>query len=64
VEALRRTGTQLDTERLVDTLEAMHAYDLGLETTITFSRSEHQGSHKSWGAQLTETGKYELFELQ
>jgi ABC-type branched-subunit amino acid transport system substrate-binding protein len=64
VEALRRTGTQLDTERLVDTLEAMHNYDLGLGATITFSRSEHQGSHKVWGTQLTETGKYEPFELQ
>jgi hypothetical protein len=48
----------------VDTLEAMHAYDLGLETTITFSRSEHQGSQRSGGTQLTETGKHEPFELQ
>ncbi len=64
VEALRRTGPQLDTERLVDTLEAMHDYDMGLGTTITFSKSEHQGSHKVWGTQLTETGRYEPFELQ
>jgi ABC-type branched-subunit amino acid transport system substrate-binding protein len=64
VEALRRTGPQLDTERLVDTLEAMHDYDLGLGTTITFSRSEHQGSHKVWGTQLTETGKFQPLELQ
>ena len=64
VEALRRTGTQLDTERLVDTLEAMHDFDLGLGTTITFSRSEHQGSHKVWGTQLTETGKFQPLELQ
>ena len=33
-------------------------------TTITFSRSEHQGSHKVWGTQLTETGKFQPFELQ
>jgi ABC-type branched-subunit amino acid transport system substrate-binding protein len=64
VEALRRTGPQLDTERLVDTLEAMHDFDMGLGTTITFSKSEHQGSHKVWGTQLTEAGKYEPFELQ
>jgi hypothetical protein len=64
VEALRRTGPQLDTERLVDTLEAIHDYDLGLGTTITFSRSEHQGSHKVWGTQLTETGKFQPLELQ
>ena len=64
VEALRRTGAQLDTEHLVDALEAMRDYDVGLGTTITFSRSEHQGSHKVWGTQLTETGKFQPFELQ
>lgn len=42
----------------------MHDYDLGLGTTITFSRSERQGSHKIWGVWLTETGKYEPLELQ
>jgi len=64
VEALRRNGTQLDKRSVVETLEAMHNYDLGLGTAITFSRSEHQGSHKVWGTQLTETGKYEPLELQ
>ena len=64
VEALRRAGPQFDTERVVESLEAMHDYDLGLGTTITFSKSEHQGSHKVWGTQLTDTGKYEPFELQ
>ncbi len=64
VEALKRAGPQLDTERVVDSLEAMNDYDLGLGTAITFSKSEHQGSHKVWGTQLTDTGKYEPFELQ
>ena len=64
VEALRRAGPQPDTERVVDTLELMHDYDMGLGATITFNRSEHQGSHKVWGTQLTETGRYEPFELQ
>ncbi len=64
IEALRRAGQQLDTEHVVDALEAMRDYDMGLGTTITFSRSEHQGSHKVWGTQLTEAGKYEPFELQ
>ena len=48
----------------MDTLEAMSSYDMGLGTTITFSKSEHQGSHKVWGTLLTEEGKYEPFELQ
>lgn len=64
VEALKRAGPQLDTERVVDTLEAMHDFDMGLGTTITFSRTEHQGSHKVWGTQLTQAGRYEPFELQ
>ncbi|HXW22963.1 MAG TPA: ABC transporter substrate-binding protein [Rhodomicrobium sp.] len=64
VEALKRAGPQLDTEHVVDALEEMHDYDMGLGTAITFSRSEHQGSHRVWGTLLTEVGKYEPFELQ
>jgi branched-chain amino acid transport system substrate-binding protein len=64
IEALKRAGPQLDTEKLVDALENMRDFDLGLGTAITFGRSEHQGSHKVWGTQLTETGRFEPFELQ
>ncbi len=64
VEALRRAGPQVDTERLVEALETMHEYDMGLGTTITFGKGEHQGSHKVWGTQINDTGKYEPFELQ
>jgi len=64
IEALKRTGPQLDTEKLVDTLENMHDFDLGLGTYINFSRSDHQGSHKVWGTQLSEAGKFEAIELQ
>jgi branched-chain amino acid transport system substrate-binding protein len=64
VEALRRAGPQPDTEKVVDALEAMRDFDLGLGTAINYSKSEHQGSHKVWGTQLTEDGKYEAIELQ
>ena len=64
IDALKRAGPQLDTERLVDTLEAMHDYDMGLGTTIIFGRGQHQGSHKVWGTMLTQAGRYEPFELQ
>jgi ABC-type branched-subunit amino acid transport system substrate-binding protein len=64
VEALRRAGPDLTTEKLVDTLEAMQGFDLGLGTPISFGKSEHQGSHKVWGTQLTEEGKFESLELQ
>ncbi len=64
VEALKRAGPQLDTEKLVDALENMRDYDMGLGAPISFGRSEHQGSHKVWGTQLNEAGKFEPFELQ
>jgi ABC-type branched-subunit amino acid transport system substrate-binding protein len=64
VEALRRAGRQLDTERLVDTLEGLHDLDLGIGTRINYGLAEHQGSHKVWGTQLNAAGKYEVLELE
>lgn len=64
IEALRRAGPQLDTEKVVDALENLRDFDIGLGTMISFGKSEHQGSHKVWGTQLSEAGKYEAFELQ
>jgi ABC-type branched-subunit amino acid transport system substrate-binding protein len=64
IEALKRVGPDLTTEKLVDTLEAMQGFDLGLGSPITFGKSEHQGSHKVWGTQLDENGKFEAIELQ
>jgi branched-chain amino acid transport system substrate-binding protein len=64
VEGLRRTGPQLDTERLVDALESLRDFDMGLGTLITFGRTEHQGSHKVWGTELDAKGHYQAIELQ
>jgi ABC-type branched-subunit amino acid transport system substrate-binding protein len=64
VEALRRAGPDVTTEKLVDALEAMQGFDLGIGAPISYSKSEHQGSHKVWGTQLDENGKYEAIELQ
>jgi branched-chain amino acid transport system substrate-binding protein len=64
IEALKRAGAQLTTEKIVDALENMRDFDLGLGAMINFSRSEHQGLHKVWGTKLTETGKFEPFDLQ
>jgi branched-chain amino acid transport system substrate-binding protein len=63
VEALKRAGPQVDTERLVETLEAMRNFDLGLGTAINFGPSEHQGSHKVWGTELNAEGKYQPLDL-
>jgi ABC-type branched-subunit amino acid transport system substrate-binding protein len=64
IEALRRTGPQLDTEKLIDVLENMRNLDLGLGVPLGFGRAEHQASHKIWGTALDETGKYQAIELE
>lgn len=64
VEALRRTGRALDTERLVDTLETIRGLDLGIGTPINFGPSEHQGSHKVWGTVLDAKAVYHTIDLE
>lgn len=64
VEALKRAGPQLDTEKLVETLESLHDYDMGLGTLIGFGRTEHQASHKVWGTMLDATGHFQAIDLQ
>ena len=64
IEALQRTGSQLDTEKLVDTLESLRDFDLGLGTPINFGRNEHQALHRVWGTRLDASGRYLPIELQ
>ena len=64
IEALKRNGPQLDTERLVATLETLRDLDIGLGTPVSFGRSEHQGVHKVWGTQLDTAGHYQPIDLQ
>ena len=64
IDALRRCGQQIDTERLVDILENTRNLDLGLGVPLGFSKGEHQASHKIWGTALEETGKYQPIELE
>ena len=63
IQGLKQTGGALDTEHLIDNLEAMRNIDLGLGTSLGFGRSEHQASHKIWGTTLDENGKYTPLEL-
>jgi ABC-type branched-subunit amino acid transport system substrate-binding protein len=64
IQALKKTGAQLDTEKLIDVLENTRNLDLGLGTQLGFGRAEHQASHKIWGTALDETGKYQAIELE
>jgi branched-chain amino acid transport system substrate-binding protein len=64
IQGLKRAGPQLDTEKLIDTLENMRNLDLGLGTSLGFGRSEHQASHKIWGTALDESGRYQPLDLE
>jgi ABC-type branched-subunit amino acid transport system substrate-binding protein len=64
IQGLRQTGPQLDTEHLIDNLEAMRNLDLGLGTPLNFGRAEHQASHKIWGTAIDDAGKYAPLELE
>jgi ABC-type branched-subunit amino acid transport system substrate-binding protein len=64
IQGLRRTGPQLDTEKLIDVLENTTNFDLGLGAQLSFGRAEHQASHKIWGTALDENGKYQAIELE
>jgi branched-chain amino acid transport system substrate-binding protein len=63
IDALKRCGPQVETEKLIDILENTRNLDLGLGVPLGFSQSEHQASHKIWGTELDETGKYQPIEL-
>jgi ABC-type branched-subunit amino acid transport system substrate-binding protein len=63
-EAVKRVGRDMDTEKLVEELERMHDFDLGLGAPVTFRPNDHQGSHKVSGTQLDETGHFLPIDLE
>jgi len=64
IEGLKRAGSQLDTDKLIDALEGIRNFDLGLGTALNVGPSEHQASHKVWGTQLDKTGHFNAIELE
>ena len=64
LEGLKRAGQQLDAEKLVGALETVRDFDMGLGAPISFGPTEHQGSHKVWGTQLNENGRYQAIDLE
>jgi ABC-type branched-subunit amino acid transport system substrate-binding protein len=64
IQALKRVGPQFDTEKLVDTLENIQNFDLGLGAQLGFGRAEHQASHKIWGTALDEAGIFQPIDLE
>jgi branched-chain amino acid transport system substrate-binding protein len=64
IEGLKRAGQQLDTETLVDTLENVHNFDMGLGPRVNFGPAEHQAVHKVWGTQLDQAGHFHAIDLE
>jgi len=64
IQGIKKAGPAFDTEKLVDTLEAMRELDLGLGTKLGYGRAEHQASHKIWGTALDESGRYQPIDLE
>ena len=64
IQGIKRAGPQLDTEKLIDTLENMRDLDLGLGTPLSFGRAEHQASHKIWGTAIDDNGKFQPVGLE
>ena len=64
IEGLKRAGRDLNTESLIDALEALRAVDLGVGTSMGFGMSEHQASHKVWGTVLDRSGNFQPVEME
>src|SRR3954463_7825552 len=64
IEGLKRVGPELNTDKLVDSLEAIRNFDMGLGTILNVGPSEHQASHKVWGTQLDKSGHFNAIELE
>jgi ABC-type branched-subunit amino acid transport system substrate-binding protein len=61
-EALRRQGRELDTEKLIDTLEHLQDFDPGTGN-LSFGMSQHQASHKVWGTILDDHGEFRSLDM-
>jgi ABC-type branched-subunit amino acid transport system substrate-binding protein len=64
IEAIKRVGPKINTEKLIDTLENMRDVDLGLGVPLNFTRSDHQASHKIWGTMIDQAGQFKAFDLE
>ncbi|MBL8799708.1 MAG: ABC transporter substrate-binding protein [Planctomycetia bacterium] len=63
VEALRRAGDHITTDSVIDALESIHNFDIGLGAPINYGQSDHQASDKVWGTILDEQAKFQPLDL-
>mgnify|MGYP000527747483 CR=1 FL=1 len=48
VEGMKKSGTALTSENIITGLETLSSLDIGIGTTLSYSESQHQASHKVW----------------
>ena len=63
VHALEREGRYFTVESLVERLEQIRNLDLGIGSTLSFSKSDHQASHRVWGSVINAQGEFEALDL-
>ncbi len=61
VEGLRKAGSSIDRESVIDGLESLGEIDLGLGEPVRLSETEHQASHRIWPT-VIRAGKVEPFD--
>lgn len=64
VEGIRLAGRNLNTDTLVSAFESIRNLDMGVGSTISFSPSDHQASHKIWGTLLQPDGSFKAIRLE
>ena len=61
LRAMQSTKGELTRETLIDSLEGLGTFDIGLGTTLKLSPSEHQASHAVWPT-IIRQGRVESFD--
>jgi ABC-type branched-subunit amino acid transport system substrate-binding protein len=63
VEGLKRAGPDPTTEKMIDALESIRDFDIGIGAPITLNGNEHQASHKVWATVLDKAGQFKVLEM-
>src|SRR4051812_33744159 len=64
IEGLKRVGPELNTDKLVDSLEAIRNFDLGLGTILNVGPSEHQASQRVWATKQKKSAHSNAMEMK
>jgi len=64
IEGLKRAGRNVSTDALVESLESLRGWDMGIGVPVSFAPSEHQASHKVWGTVVDASGGLKPLDLE